>query len=74
MEILHGVPIYSTDIKGELATPTGAALVKHFCRGFKPMPQMIVEKVGYGAGTKDFGIPNLLRATIGTIDEANQSP
>jgi uncharacterized protein (DUF111 family) len=71
MELLNGIPIYSTDIKGELATPTGAALVKYFCRGFTPMPRMIVEKVGYGAGTKEFGIPNLLRATIGRLDEAS---
>ena len=70
MELLHDVPIYSTEVKGELATPTGAALLRHFCKGFAPMPQMIVEKVGYGAGSKDFGIPNLLRATIGKVNEA----
>jgi len=70
MELLHEVPIYSTEVKGELATPTGAALVRHFCKGFAPMPPMIVERVGYGAGSKDFGIPNLLRATIGKIDES----
>ena len=70
MELLQGVPIYSTEIKGELATPTGAALVRHFCKGFAPMPQMIVERVGYGSGNKDFGIPNLLRATIGKINES----
>jgi uncharacterized protein (DUF111 family) len=70
MELLQGVPIYSTDVKGELVTPTGAALIRHFSRGFAPMPQMIVERVGYGAGSKDFGIPNLLRATIGKMVEA----
>jgi hypothetical protein len=70
IEILHGVPIYSTEIKGELATPTGAALIRHFCKGFAPMPRMIVERVGYGAGSKDFVIPNLLRAIIGRIDES----
>jgi len=67
MELLQGVPIYSTEVKGELVTPTGAALIRHFSKGFAPMPQMIVEHVGYGAGSKDFGIPNLLRATIGTV-------
>jgi len=71
MELLHEVPIYSTEVKGELATPTGAALLRHFCKGFAPMPQMIVEKVGYGAGSKDFGIPNLFRATIGKINESS---
>ncbi len=69
MELLQGVPIYSTEVKGELVTPTGAALIRHFSKGFAPMPQMIVERVGYGAGTKDFGIPNLLRATIGKVVE-----
>jgi uncharacterized protein (DUF111 family) len=69
MELLQGVPIYSTEVKGELVTPTGAALIRHFSKGFAPMPQMIVERVGYGAGSKDFGIPNLLRATIGKVVE-----
>jgi uncharacterized protein (TIGR00299 family) protein len=69
MELLQGVPIYSTEVKGELVTPTGAALIRHFSKGFAPMPQMIVERVGYGAGSKDFGIPNLLRATIGQLVE-----
>ena len=69
MELLQEVPIYSTEVKGELVTPTGAALIKHFCKGFAPMPPMVVENVGYGAGSKDFGIPNLLRATIGKVSE-----
>ena len=59
----------ATDVKGELATPTGAALVKHFCTGFGPMPPLMVEAIGYGAGTREFGIPNLLRATVGTLDD-----
>lgn len=69
MEILKGTPIYSADVEGELATPTGAALVRHFCKGFGPMPSMVVESVGYGAGSKDLGIPNLLRVTVGTISQ-----
>lgn len=69
LEILRGIPIYATDIRGELATPTGAALLKHFCTRFGPLPPLMVEAIGYGAGTKDFGIPNLLRATVGTLAE-----
>jgi uncharacterized protein (DUF111 family) len=69
LELLRGVPIYSEGIAGELATPTGAALVRHFCSGFCPMPPVVVEAVGYGAGTKDFGIPGLLRATLGTAPD-----
>ena len=66
LELLKGIPAYSDGIRGELATPTGVALLRHFCTGFCPMPPLVVEAVGYGAGTKDFGIPNLLRATLGT--------
>lgn len=66
-ELLVGIPTYSNGIQGELATPTGAALLKYFCTRFEPVPIMIVDKVGYGAGTKDFGLPNLLQARIGRI-------
>jgi uncharacterized protein (TIGR00299 family) protein len=69
-EILKGVPVYSDGVQGELCTPTGAALVRHFCRGFRAMPPLVVDTVGYGAGTKDFGIPNLLRATLGRVSAA----
>jgi uncharacterized protein (TIGR00299 family) protein len=66
LEILKGIPVYATEVQGELATPTGAALLKQFCTRFGPMPPLIVETIGYGAGTREFGIPNLLRATVGT--------
>lgn len=65
LELLRGVPVYSEGVRGELATPTGAALLKHFCAGFGPMPPLVVEGVGYGAGSRDFGIPGLFRATLG---------
>lgn len=64
-EILKGAPIYSDGTRGELCTPTGAALVRHFCRGFRALPPLVVEGVGYGAGTKDLGVPNLLRVILG---------
>ncbi len=64
-ELLKGVPAYTDGIRGELATPTGVALLRHFCDGFCPMPPLVMEAVGYGAGSKDFGIPGLLRATLG---------
>ncbi|RMG89615.1 MAG: LarC family nickel insertion protein [Candidatus Dadabacteria bacterium] len=64
-ELLKGVPVYSDGTVGELCTPTGAALLRYFCRGFRPLPPMAVEAVGYGAGTKDFGIPNFLRCFVG---------
>jgi hypothetical protein len=65
LELLHGIPVYSSGIPGELATPTGVALLKQFCKGFGPMPRLAVEKVGYGAGSRELSIPNLLRATVG---------
>ncbi len=66
LELLKGIPAYSDGVRGELATPTGVALLRHFCTGFCAMPPLVVEAVGYGAGSKDFGIPNLFRATLGT--------
>ena len=72
--ILQGVPSYSGEIKGELCTPTGAALLKHFVSRFGSMPVMSLEKTGYGMGNKDFEIANCVRAFWGetsddTIDD-----
>jgi len=64
LEILRGAPVYSTDVTGELTTPTGAALLRRFCARFGPLPPLTVEAIGYGAGTRDIVIPNLLRATV----------
>ncbi|MFV0414308.1 MAG: nickel pincer cofactor biosynthesis protein LarC [Oscillospiraceae bacterium] len=63
--ILQGVPTYSGSIRGELCTPTGAALLKHFATRFGPMPTMEVEKIGYGMGKKDFEAANCLRSFWG---------
>ncbi len=63
--ILQGVPMYGGQIRGELCTPTGAALLKHFVHWFGAMPTMIVEKNGYGMGTKDFEAANCVRAFWG---------
>ncbi len=63
--ILKGVPIYGGSIKGELCTPTGAALVKYFADGFGSMPVMAVEAIGYGMGKKDFEAANCVRTYLG---------
>ena len=63
-EILKGIPIYSGRIEGELCTPTGAALLKHFATSFGVMPQGIVSSIGHGMGTKDFEASNCLRAFL----------
>lgn len=64
--ILEGMPIYSGEVKGELCTPTGAALLKHFGDEFGSMPDMRIEKTGRGMGTKEFpGYTNGLSVTLG---------
>ncbi|NLN20810.1 MAG: nickel pincer cofactor biosynthesis protein LarC, partial [Syntrophomonadaceae bacterium] len=65
--ILRGVPCYGT-FEGELCTPTGAALLKHFVSSFGHMPLMTTEKIGIGLGTKEFPAANILRAFLGETD------
>lgn len=64
--LLAGIPTYGGEIQGELCTPTGAALLRHFAASFGPMPEMAVEQTGYGMGTKEFPRANMLRAMVGT--------
>ncbi len=66
-EILKDIPIYAGSIEGELCTPTGAALLKHFVSQFIPMPPISVERTGYGMGTKDFPSANCVRVFLGTL-------
>ncbi len=63
--ILRGVPVYQGNVKGELCTPTGAAILRHFVDEFGPMPSIIVEKIGYGMGGRDFEVANCVRAFWG---------
>lgn len=63
-ELLKGAPVYSR-FEGELTTPTGALLLTHLAGGFGPMPEMRVEKIGCGAGTRETPHPNVLRAFLG---------
>jgi uncharacterized protein (TIGR00299 family) protein len=69
LELLKGIPIYSRAIATELVTPTGACILKNLSRSFGVMPEMKVEKIGYGAGTKDLKIPNLLRVYVGETSD-----
>lgn len=66
--LLKDVPIYGGEVKGELCTPTGAALLKHFVARFCPMPVMRVASIGYGMGTKDFDTANCVRALLGETE------
>lgn len=66
VELLRGLPVYSSGIEAELVTPTGAAIVSTLATEFGPLPPMKVESVGYGAGSRELpGHPNLLRLMIG---------
>jgi uncharacterized protein (TIGR00299 family) protein len=77
LELLKGARVYSSGIQAELVTPTGAAIVKTLVKRFEPMPQMKIEKSGYGAGTRDFdGHANVVRLTIGEsqLHRSNDHP
>lgn len=65
VEILKGVPVYPVDVKGELVTPTGAAIVRSLASEFGAMPEMSIKSIGYGSGKKDFEFPNTLRIIVG---------
>ena len=68
--LLEGLPIYGGEIRGELCTPTGAALLRHFVHSFGPLPAMRLEKLGSGLGTKEFERANCLRAFLGETDDS----
>ncbi len=89
LALLEGVPVVSRGIESELATPTGVAIVRTLAAGggepvtgsaagpragrFGPMPAMRIESTGYGAGSRDLPIPNLLRVTIGQADSGYEA-
>ncbi len=72
LSILSGIPVYGTDIDGELVTPTGAAILATFAESFEPVPDMVVKGIGYGAGRRDLPRhPNLLRIITGHPETAS---
>ncbi len=69
LEILKGIPIEPSELKAELTTPTGAAIVAVLAEQFGPLPSLTVQSIGYGAGTKSFANhPNVLRVILGTLE------
>ena len=70
--LLRGCPAYGGTIRGELCTPTGAALLKYFVTKFDNMPLMKVSNVGYGMGTKDFSTVNCLRVMLGESEDGGE--
>lgn len=71
--ILQDVPIYGGEIRGELCTPTGAALLKYFASRFGAMPVMRTLAIGYGMGKKDFPAANCVRALLGETEGAGDT-
>jgi hypothetical protein len=66
VEILRKVPVYSKTISSELTTPTGAAIIRELSSGFGDIPIMDIEKIGVGAGSRNFKVwPNVLRIFVG---------
>jgi uncharacterized protein (TIGR00299 family) protein len=73
-ELLEGAPIYSTEIEGELITPTGAAIITTICDEFGQIPEMRIERTAYGAGTREYeNFPNVLRLILGEIESQRHS-
>lgn len=72
-ELLRGMPTYSAHVENELLTPTGAALLRVLEPTFGPQPAMCVDRIGYGAGTRNAaGFPNVLRFSIGESSSVEQ--
>lgn len=71
--LLEGLPCYTGEIRGELCTPTGAALLAHFGKVFGPMPPMILTGTGYGVGAKEFPAANCVRAFLGESGDTRQA-
>jgi len=70
-ELLQGIPVYSSGVEGELVTPTGAAIVSTLAASFGPLPPFKIERIGYGAGSKEFPKhANVVRLFLGERLEA----
>jgi uncharacterized protein (TIGR00299 family) protein len=71
-ELLKAVPVFSAHAEAELVTPTGAAIVKTLVTKFQPFPELVYDRIGYGAGGRDLpGLPNILRAFLGASSRFN---
>jgi len=73
VELLKNAPVYSTDIDGELVTPTGAAIISTVCDEYGAMPLMRLTASGHGAGTRQYqDFPNVLRVLVGETQGAHE--
>jgi uncharacterized protein (TIGR00299 family) protein len=69
VELLKGAPVYNNDIEGELTTPTGAAIITSIAADFGDLPPLTIENTGYGAGSMELEIPNLMRLWVGETEK-----
>ncbi len=67
--LLKGVPVYGSELEQELVTPTGALILTTVCQAFGPIPSMTLTGLGYGAGSHDLPIPNVIRLLLGETGE-----
>ncbi len=73
-KLLETIPFYSTEIEGELITPTGAAIISTLCDNYGPIPELTLEATGYGAGTRTYEkFPNVLRVMVGETADSSES-
>lgn len=74
MEMLagSGIPLISEDVQTEMVTPTGMGIIKTIACSFGNVPELAIEKVGYGAGKRDTGRFNALRVVLGSLDDKNE--
>jgi uncharacterized protein (DUF111 family) len=69
-ELVRNIPVYSAAVQEELVTPTGAAIVSTLAKKFLTFPEIVYERIGYGAGSRNFpGFPNVLRIFYGDEKE-----
>lgn len=72
-ELVKGLPVYAGEVEGEMVTPTGAALAATLAESFGPMPAMVPEAVGHGAGAAERPLPNILRLFLGREAAAGEA-
>jgi len=74
-ELVRGIPVHSSEDTGELVTPTGAAIISTLCESYGTLPEIKIEQIGYGAGTRDRkGSPNVIRLILGETIGTTISP